>query len=232
MDFIKEYIGIIGLFFGGLAGAALTGFLTHRRRDKFILGRKVTRRTIITKQGPDFTISFKGQNVQRLDQQEIVLKNIGNKVIEDITIVIEMTGNIIEKKIDQPEGSTFSLKQSLDNTKNLLLKCDYINPKDVITIQITEADSDKEDAKVIARAKNLVVKEFSPDKKGSTVDRIMTPIVSFLLLLIIAAGISDARKGDYSGISFIAIAIVTVGTVFICMMQILKTLTKRYEERR
>lgn len=213
MDFIKEYVSVLALITGGLAGAVLTAIVSYVRRDKVILGRSIIRRTIITEKGPDFSISFRGQVVQRLDQQEVVLRNIGNKVIENISITIEVSGDILEKKLEKPEGSTFSFESNQNNEKQLLLNCDYINKGDVITIQITEADSNKKEARVIARAKNLVVKSFDPYKTPmNIISRIVT--VMSALPLFILLGITVKNGDILMGLGVIVIGLLAYLILF------------------
>jgi hypothetical protein len=215
MDFIKEYASVFSLLVGGLAGAILNAIVSHARRDKFILGRKVISRIVIEQKDPDVSISFKNRPVQRVDQQEILLKNIGNKIIENLLITIEVSGDILEKKLEKPRGATFSLEPSPDNEKQLLLNCDYINPNDLIVVHITEADSTINGADVVARGKKLEIKAL--DKPKGKVGKFF----NFLYGLVMATFIGSQIYFTFGGTVSIIILIILLVLIVLVVIYVL-----------
>jgi len=232
----NPYFGLIG-FIIGLAGLIFSYYLAKRDRRSKGLNHTSVSTNIISKNEalfPKLSIKYDNQDLESLTVTKISIKNTGTEVIkiddiaqaDPITLGTQVDSNV--RLLDygvsyvSDKLNNFEL-QKIDDSK-VLMKFDYIEPKDFIIVQILHTGKENKDIVVsgtVIGAKEPFVAQANTKSTNtrSLMERFMFPyprlwtILVFLLPLIGCGFISYA--------SYILTDNIFIGSLFLLPVVIL-----------
>ena len=109
----------------------------------------------------------------------VTLRNIGNRPLLDlpIRIISPGGGEIVEHEVNAPQGAKF--RSSLEESSQLLIECDLLNPGEEFSVGLTISDSANSRLDVTARAEYLEVKEASERIDKRELFEVVRPYIPF-----------------------------------------------------
>jgi hypothetical protein len=153
-------LAVAGFLGGGLVVFVLSAIKDYLLRERKWLGAQIEARCLVHRDDPELKITYKGNEVNRIVLHNIRLRNIGNRVLQELPFILQTPAGLSGYR-SAATSSDGVMVSYFEAPSGLGVKCALIKPGDEVAIAFSAFDCPNEDVKIILKQAEVDLKMIS-----------------------------------------------------------------------